>query len=275
DMSLYRYSLNGKAVGMAILNLAALTANVYVTQLYAEFRADVVIVGGDIYMRPPDLGCRLLMSYTRLRDSCVETAKFDGCENGMTLFLVAFEKGIWVDYILFKGSSKAAVYCDIMSTTKGSIPGHLLPYSDQEALTAELSLETHIPAQTGSDKTQDSPSEKLAELVDTLTEARTDVKMGLHCAERMCCTHWIDGLGSALPGAGHSSGSLLRSGSPAAFPSYILLPAGRPVLIYPVDRLSAVHLWHHGAEGQMGLAEGSLQEKLRGFPIGHALDPEE
>uniref|UniRef100_A0A3Q2PIH0 Uncharacterized protein n=1 Tax=Fundulus heteroclitus TaxID=8078 RepID=A0A3Q2PIH0_FUNHE len=181
DMSLYRYSLNGKAVGMAILNLAALTANVYVTQLYAEFRADVVIVGGDIYMRPPDLGCRLLMSYTRLRDSCVETAKFDGCENGMTLFLVAFEKGIWVDYILFKGSSKAAVYCDIMSTTKGSIPGHLLPYSDQEALTAELSLETHIPAQTGSDKTQDSPSEKLAELVDTLTEARTDVKMGLHC----------------------------------------------------------------------------------------------
>lgn len=39
--------------------------------------ADVVIMGGDLNMHPQDLGCRLLMSYTGLRDCYTETAKFD------------------------------------------------------------------------------------------------------------------------------------------------------------------------------------------------------
>lgn len=39
--------------------------------------ADVVILGGDLNMHPQDLGCRLLRTATGLRDSYLETAKFD------------------------------------------------------------------------------------------------------------------------------------------------------------------------------------------------------
>lgn len=39
--------------------------------------ADVVILGGDLNMHPQDLGNRLLRAYTGLRDSYVETAKFE------------------------------------------------------------------------------------------------------------------------------------------------------------------------------------------------------
>uniref|UniRef100_A0A8C6LVG2 Sphingomyelin phosphodiesterase 2 n=1 Tax=Nothobranchius furzeri TaxID=105023 RepID=A0A8C6LVG2_NOTFU len=211
DTFLYRYSLNGypymahhgdwfggKAVGMAVVNLGGLTANIYVTHLHAEYSrekdtylahrvvqawelqefirhtsagADVVILGGDLNMHPEDLGCRLLRSYTGLRDSYLETAKFDGCENGITLIadntfinkkeLIPFETGIRIDYILFKGTSKTHIYCDFMSTTKGSVPDHPFPYSDHEALTAQLRLKFNIPAETGSDelsKTRDSPA---------------------------------------------------------------------------------------------------------------------
>ncbi|KAM4600208.1 sphingomyelin phosphodiesterase 2-like [Fundulus diaphanus] len=256
-----------------------------------------------------DLGCRLLMSYTGLRNSYVETAKFDGSKNGMTLMadnlfiskheLIPIEKGIWSDYIFFKGSSKTAVYCDFMSPTKGSIPGYLLPYSDQEALTAELRLESHIPGQTRSDKTQDSPSEKLAELVDTLTEAHTEVKMGLHCAERMCYTAAYTGLmGLALLFLELAIAVVpcFALGAQQPFPrisfyllaalcSSILLIASLLYIFYTMELKSL-----QGEEDQMRLAEGSLQENLRGFPVGQphnvpqrspegqqpsALDPEE
>lgn len=39
--------------------------------------ADVVILGGDLNMHPQDLGCRLLRTSTGLRDSYLETSKFD------------------------------------------------------------------------------------------------------------------------------------------------------------------------------------------------------
>uniref|UniRef100_A0A3Q2PS60 Sphingomyelin phosphodiesterase 2 n=1 Tax=Fundulus heteroclitus TaxID=8078 RepID=A0A3Q2PS60_FUNHE len=349
DTFLYRYSLNGypymahhgdwfggKAVGMAVLNLAGLTANVYVTHLHAEYSrekdsylshrvvqawelqqfirhtstgADVVIVGGDLNMHPQDLGCRLLMSYTGLRDSYVETAKFDGCENGMTLIadnpfinkneLIPFEKGIRIDYILFKGSSKASVNCDFMSTTKGSVPGHALPYSDHEALTAELRLESHIPAQTGSDKTQDTPAEKLAELVDTLTEARTEVKVGLHCAERMRYTAartGVMGLALLFLELAIAAVPCFALGAEQPFPriSFYLLAALCFAILLTTFLLYIFYTMElkslQGAEDQMRLAVGSLQEKLRGFPVAQphnvplrspegqqpsALDPEE
>ncbi|XP_012720622.2 sphingomyelin phosphodiesterase 2 isoform X1 [Fundulus heteroclitus] len=349
DTFLYRYSLNGypymahhgdwfggKAVGMAVLNLAGLTANVYVTHLHAEYSrekdsylshrvvqawelqqfirhtstgADVVIVGGDLNMHPQDLGCRLLMSYTGLRDCYVETAKFDGCENGMTLIadnpfiskneLIPFEKGIRIDYILFKGSSKASVYCDFMSTTKGSVPGHALPYSDHEALTAELRLESHIPAQTGSDKTQDTPAEKLAELVDTLTEARTEVKVGLHCAERMRYTAartGVMGLALLFLELAIAAVPCFALGAEQPFPriSFYLLAALCFAILLTTFLLYIFYTMElkslQGAEDQMRLAVGSLQEKLRGFPVAQphnvplrspegqqpsALDPEE
>uniref|UniRef100_A0A3Q3KZB9 Sphingomyelin phosphodiesterase 2 n=1 Tax=Mastacembelus armatus TaxID=205130 RepID=A0A3Q3KZB9_9TELE len=232
DTFLYRYSLNGypymahhgdwfggKAVGMAVFKLGSLIANVYVTHLHAEYcrekdsylphrvvqawelqqfichtsaGADVVILGGDLNMHPQDLGSRLLRSYTGLRDSYLETAKFDGCENGMTLIannpfinkreLSPFENGIRIDYILFKGSSKTEIYCDSMSTTKGSVPDHPFPYSDHEALTSELRLEVQ---RCNSSLLFFISSGKVAKLVDIVTEARTEVKVGLHWAERM------------------------------------------------------------------------------------------
>lgn len=39
--------------------------------------ADLVILGGDLNMHPQDLGNRLLRTSTGLRDSYLETAKFD------------------------------------------------------------------------------------------------------------------------------------------------------------------------------------------------------
>ncbi|XP_043977001.1 sphingomyelin phosphodiesterase 2 [Gambusia affinis] len=331
DTFLYRYSLNGypymahhgdwfggKAVGMAILNIAGLTANVYVTHLHAEYSrekdsylshrvvqawelqqfirhtstgADVVIMGGDLNMHPQDLGCRLLMSYTGLKDSYIETAKFDGCENGMTLIadnlfirkneLIPFEKGIRIDYILFKGSSTTKIYCDFMSTTKGSVPGHPLPYSDHEALTAELRLESHIPAQTGSDKTQDTPAEKLAELVDTLTEARTEVKVGLHCAERMRYTAartGVMGLALLVLELAIAAVPCFALGAEQPFPriSFYLLAALCFAILLTTFLLYIFYTMElkslQGAEDQMRLAVGSLQEKLRGFPVAQPHD---
>uniref|UniRef100_A0A7N6F892 Sphingomyelin phosphodiesterase 2 n=1 Tax=Anabas testudineus TaxID=64144 RepID=A0A7N6F892_ANATE len=317
DTFIYRYSLNGypymthhgdwfggKAVGMAILNIGSLIANVYVTHLHAEYcrekdsylphrvvqawelqqfvrntsvGADVVILGGDLNMHPQDLGSRLLRSYTGLRDSYLETAQFDGCENGMTLIadnlfinkkdLVPFEKGIRIDYVLFKGSSKTNVYCDSMSTTKGSVPGHPFPYSDHEALTVELRMESH------------TPPEKVAELVNTVTEARTEVKVGLHCAERMRYTATRTGvMGLALLFLELAIAAVpwLALGAEQPFPrtSFYLLAALCFAILVTTSLLYIFYTMElkslQEAEDEMRLALGSLQERLRGFPLAQA-----
>ncbi|KAI1893067.1 hypothetical protein AGOR_G00140060 [Albula goreensis] len=168
----------GKAVGMVIVSICGLMAHVYVTHLHAEYcrekdaylphrvvqawelqqfvrhtssGADVVILGGDLNMHPQDLGNRLFRLYTGLQDCYAVTDKFDGCDDGVTLIadnpftnkkeLIPFEKGIRIDYILFKGSRKVSVKCESLSTTKGSAPGKPFPYSDHEALSAELLLQ--------------------------------------------------------------------------------------------------------------------------------------
>lgn len=116
-----------------------------------------------------------------------------GCENGVTLIpenpfickkeLGPFDKGIRIDYILFKvrgglllcriccpllnsisiqlihgfffvfflnpqGSSKADISCDFMCTTKGSVADQPFPYSDHEAVTTHLRLKACTPADT-------------------------------------------------------------------------------------------------------------------------------
>ncbi|XP_069547216.1 sphingomyelin phosphodiesterase 2 [Brachyistius frenatus] len=329
DTFLYRYSLNGypymvhhgdwfggKAVGMAVVNLGSLTANVYVTHLHAEYcrekdsylphrvvqawelqqfvrhtsaGADMVILGGDLNMHPRDLGNRLLRSYTGLRDSYLETVQFDGCEDGMTLIadnpfiskkeLVPFEKGIRIDYILFQGSSKTDIYCDSMSTTKGSLPDRPFPYSDHEALTAELRLRPHIPAETGSGrqaKSHDSAAGKLAELIDIVTEARTEVKVGLHCAERMRYTAartGVMGLALLFLELAIAAVPWLALGAEQPFPrtSFYLLAALCFAILLTTSLLYIFYTMElkslQGAEDQMRLAVGSLQEKLRGFPV--------
>ncbi|KAM7005364.1 sphingomyelin phosphodiesterase 2 [Tautogolabrus adspersus] len=336
DTFIYRYSLNGypymvhhgdwfggKAVGMAVLNIGSLIANVYVTHLHAEYcrdkdhylphrvvqawelqqfirhtsaGADVVILGGDLNIHPQDLGNRLLRTYTGLKDSYLETPKFEGCDEGLTLIadnpfiskkeLGPFEKGIRIDYILFKGSPKTDISCDFMCTTKGSIPDHPFPYSDHEALTAELRLKTHTPSDTGSDsqsKKQDSPAEKVAELVDIVTEARTEVKVGLHYAERMRYTAartGVMGFALLILELAIAAVPCLALGAEQPFPSTsfyllaalcfaILLTTSLLYIFYTMELKSL-----QGAEDQMRLAVGSLQEKLRGFPLAQPHNPQ-
>ncbi|XP_010897552.1 sphingomyelin phosphodiesterase 2 [Esox lucius] len=333
DAFLYRYSLNGypymahhgdwfggKAVGVVILKIGRLTAHVYVTHLHAEYcrdkdsylphrvvqawelqhfirhtssGADLVILGGDLNMHPQDLGTRLLRTYTGLLDGYTETAKFDGCEGGITLIadnpfinpkeLCPFENGVRIDYILYKGSGRVSLRCVSLATTKGSVPGHPFPYSDHEALSAELELHT-TTQQAGGDQTReelDCASAKLAELVDMVTEARTEVKVGLHCAERMRYTAARTGvMGLALLLLELAIGAVpwLALGADQPFPRTsfyllgalcfaILLIAFLFYVFYTMELKSL-----QGAEDQMRLAVGSLQERLKGFPQTHPLN---
>ncbi|XP_034021377.1 sphingomyelin phosphodiesterase 2 isoform X2 [Thalassophryne amazonica] len=327
DAFLYRYSVNGypymahhgdwfggKAVGLAVLNIGKLMAHVYVTHLHAEYcrekdsylphrvvqawelqqfirhtsaGADVIIVGGDLNMHPEDVGNRLLRTYTGLRDSYLETSKFDGYEGGMTLIaenpftndkeIVPFKKGIRIDYILFKGSGKVDISCESMSTTKGSVPDQPFPYSDHEALSAELRLQlcSAVRLDKKSEDKDATAAGKVAVLVDIMTEARTEVKVGLHCAERMRYTAKRTGaMGLALLFLELAIAAMpwLALGTEQPFPrtSFYLLAALcfaillTTSLLYMFCTMEVKSL--QGAEDQMRLAVGSLQEKLRGFP---------
>ncbi|KAM9799021.1 sphingomyelin phosphodiesterase 2 [Syngnathus typhle] len=325
DTFLYRYSLNGypymahhgdwfggKAVGLAVLNIGALTANFYLTHLHAEYcrerdaylphrvvqawelqqfvrhtsaGADVVVLGGDLNMHPQDLGNRLLTTYTELRDAYAETDNFDGCEDGLTLILdnpfisqkviAPFEKGIRIDYILFKGSCKADIKCVSMRTTKGSVPGQAFPYSDHEALTAVFTLAPSEAAGDLGSSSRDCEGGEVARLVDILTEARTEVKVGVHCAERMRYTAGRTaamGLALLLLELAIAAVPWLTLGAEQAFPltSFYLLVALCLAILLCTSLLFIFYTMElkslQGTEDQMRLAMGGLQEKLRGFP---------
>uniref|UniRef100_A0A8D3CYA0 Sphingomyelin phosphodiesterase 2 n=1 Tax=Scophthalmus maximus TaxID=52904 RepID=A0A8D3CYA0_SCOMX len=324
DTFLYRYSLNGypymahhgdwfggKAVGMAVLSIGSLTANVYVTHLHAEYcrdkdaylphrvvqawelqqfvrhtsaGADVVILGGDLNMHPQDLGNRLLRSYTGLRDSYLETDQFDGCEDGITLIadnpfiskkeLIPFEKGIRIDYILFKGSPKTDIFCDSMSTTKGSVRDHPFPYSDHEALTSEkkkIDVLNYVFKTPRVTPLSLSSSGKLAELVDIVTEARTEVKVGLHCAESMRYTAartGVMGLALLFLELAIAAVPWLALGADQPFPrtSFYLLAGLCFAILLTTSLLYVFYTMElkslQGAEDQMRLAVGSLDLDL-------------
>ncbi|XP_067302986.1 sphingomyelin phosphodiesterase 2a isoform X2 [Pseudorasbora parva] len=202
----------GKAVGLVTVDVSGLKVHVYVTHLHAEYSraqdeylphrivqswellqfvrhtscgADLVILGGDLNMHPQDLGNRLLRSHTGLRDCYTETDIFDGCDDGHTLIadnhftkkqdLIPFEKGIRIDYILFKSSQKVNMRCESLSTTKGSVADKPFPYSDHEALTAELAL------LRSEDSRQHGWRNALpvSEQMEVVAEARAVVKEGL------------------------------------------------------------------------------------------------
>ncbi|XP_061640944.1 sphingomyelin phosphodiesterase 2 isoform X2 [Phyllopteryx taeniolatus] len=306
----------GKAVGLAVVNIGTLTANFYLTHLHAEYcrerdaylphrvvqswelqqfirhtsaGADVVVLGGDLNMHPQDLGNKLLTSYTGLRDAYTETDAFDGCEDGLTLILdnpfisqkviAPFKKGIRIDYILFKGSSKANIQCASMCTTKGSVLGKAFPYSDHEALTAEFRLDVLAPSEAGGDfrtRSHDCAGGDVARLVDILTEARTEVKVGVHCAERMRYTAartGAMGLALLLLELAIAAVPWLALGAEQAFPltSFCLLAALCFAILLCTSLLYVFYSMElkslQGTEDQMRLAVGGLQEKLRGFPV--------
>uniref|UniRef100_A0A673I7A5 sphingomyelin phosphodiesterase n=1 Tax=Sinocyclocheilus rhinocerous TaxID=307959 RepID=A0A673I7A5_9TELE len=292
----------GKAVGKVLLNIRGLKVHIFITHLHAEYcrekdsylphrvvqawelqqfirhtsaGADVVILGGDLNMHPDDLGTRLLRNYTGLQDSFSETADFDGCEEGHTHIsenpftntdgLVPFGGGVRIDYILFKGSGEVDVSCESLSTTKGPVPGHPFPYSDHEALTADvwfsiLSL---------------SFSDKLPELVNTVNEARTEVKVGLHCAERMRHTAartGIMGLVLLVLELAIAAVPLFALGTEQPFPkaSFYLLGALcfavllSTLMLYVFYSMEVKAL--QGTEDQMRLALSSFQEQLKESP---------
>ncbi|XP_053492087.1 sphingomyelin phosphodiesterase 2 isoform X1 [Ictalurus furcatus] len=298
----------GKAVGKLLLNISGLMVHVYVTHLHAEYSreqdsylphrvvqawelqnfirhtcagADVVILGGDLNMHPEDLGVRLLCSYSGLRDCFIEAASFDGCEQGFTHItdnpftntheLLPFGGGIRIDYILFKGSGRVDVSCESLSTTKGSVPGYEFPYSDHEALSTELLL-CALKDEKGE---KDCTAVSLSGLINTVTEARTEVKVGLHCAERMRYTAartGFMGLALLLLEIAIAAVPIFSLGVEQPFPKAsfyllgalcfaILLSAAFLYIFYSMEVKSL-----QGAEDQMRLAVGSLQERLKGLP---------
>ncbi|XP_076870012.1 sphingomyelin phosphodiesterase 2 isoform X2 [Brachyhypopomus gauderio] len=302
----------GKAVGKILLNVSGLSVHVFVTHLHAEYcreqdsylphrvvqawelmnfirhtsaGADVVILGGDLNMQPGDLGMKLLHGYTGLQDCFTETAAFDGCEQGFThimdnLFtnkqeLIPLGGGIRIDYVFFKGSKRVDVRCESLTTTKGVVPGHPFPYSDHEALCAELLL---CPSEEGKGESvpeKDNTAGKLSDLVNTVTEARTEVKVGVHCAERMRHTAArlaIMGLVLLLLELAIAAVPYLAMGADQPFPktTFYLLGALCFAVLLSTTLLYIFYTMEvkalQGTEDQMRLAVGSLHERLREFP---------
>ncbi|NXD77778.1 NSMA phosphodiesterase, partial [Halcyon senegalensis] len=150
--------------------------------------ADVVLLGGDLNMHPEDVGIRLLRGWTGLRDAYAEAARFEGCENGCTLIpkncftlkteLLPFPLGIRIDYILYKAISSFTVKCEELKTTTGTAPGMDIPFSDHEAVMATL----HIQRQGQAGGATPGTAEPM--LADVVTEARTEVDVGLRAARR-------------------------------------------------------------------------------------------
>lgn len=125
-------------------------------------------------------------------------------------------------------------------------------------------------------------SGKLAELVDIVTEARTEVKVGLHCAERMRYTAARTGMmGLALLFLELVIAAVpyLALGAEQPFPrtSFYLLAALCFAILLTTSLLYIFYTMElkslQGAEDQMRLAIGSLQEKLRGFPLAGLHNP--
>jgi len=118
---------------------------------------------------------------------------------------------------------------------------------------------------------------KLAELVDLVTEARTEVKVGLHCAQRMCYTAARTGaMGLALLLLELAIAAVpwltLGTGHAQPFPSvsfyllgalcFAILLTTALLYIFYTNQIKCLQ----EAEDQMRLAVGCLQEKLRGLP---------
>nr|XP_033775255.1 sphingomyelin phosphodiesterase 2 [Geotrypetes seraphini]XP_033775256.1 sphingomyelin phosphodiesterase 2 [Geotrypetes seraphini] len=294
----------GKSVGLFILNIRDMVFNVYVTHLHAEYSrekdrylphrvlqawelgqfirhtskgADVSIMAGDMNMHPGDLGMRLLRELTGLHDAFVETEQFEGPQDGCTLLpnncycsqkeLEPFPHGIRIDYILYKGLSKFRVKCKHLATTTGTAPGKSIPYSDHEAVMAVLVVRKQGQGE--------SPPVKAEEfnphLVDTVNEARTEMRVGLHTAESQRYSSGrmaMLGLLLLLLQAGMGLLSFLGSEMGHTFPKFSFYMLA--FLAFAVLLVSAIcYVFHtievrllQGTEEQMRLAVQVLQDKL-------------
>uniref|UniRef100_A0A8B9C8E1 sphingomyelin phosphodiesterase n=1 Tax=Anser brachyrhynchus TaxID=132585 RepID=A0A8B9C8E1_9AVES len=291
----------GKSVGLAVIKISGIVFNVYVTHLHAEYcrekdaylphrvvqawellqfirhtskAADVVLLGGDLNMHPQDVGIRLLRCWTGLRDAFTETKRFEGCEDGCTLIpsnrftvkseLQPFPLGIRIDYILYKAGSSFTVKCEELQTTTGTAPGTDIPYSDHEAVMATLHVQ-----RTGQ-AAGVTPGTAVPALVEVLSEARTEVRVGLLAARRqryssgrMALLALLLLLLQAAAALGALAG--LADGQPFPKLSFALLAfLALGVLLLA----TGLHLFHtievkmlQGTEEQMRMALGVLQER--------------
>lgn len=191
---------------------------------------------------------------------------------------------IHVSVVNSQGSSRANVCCDFMCTTKGSVANQPFPYSDHEAVTAHLRLK----ARTTADMVSESPNSsagmlkvkethhpvkeitlfKALNFLSSFLTFRESGWAGRHsyggsywgqsglalCWEDALhsSAYWGDGIGFALPGAGHRRGVLVGPGHRSALPPRLVLHAGRVVRCHPADHLSALRVLHHGAEISSG-----------------------
>ncbi|NXA75858.1 NSMA phosphodiesterase, partial [Thryothorus ludovicianus] len=236
--------------------------------------ADVVLLGGDLNMHPEDVGIRLLRGWTGLQDAFAEATHFEGCKNGCTLVpdncftnkseMLPFPLGIRIDYILYKAISTFTVKCEELKTTTGPASGTDIPFSDHEAVMATL----HIQRQ-GQPACATLGTADLA-LADVVTEARTEVGVGLRAAQRQRYS-WgrmaVLALLLLLLQATAALGTLAGLGTEQPFPklSFCLLA----FLALGVLVLATVlHLFHtmevkilHGTEDQMWMALRALKER--------------
>ncbi|NWV43743.1 NSMA phosphodiesterase, partial [Grantiella picta] len=290
----------GKSVGLVIVKISGIIFNVYVTHLHAEYcrekdaylphrlvqawelaqfirhtskAADVVLLGGDLNMHPEDVGIRLLRGWTGLRDAFAEATHFEGCKNGCTLVpdncftdsseLLPFPLGIRIDYILYKATSSFTVKCEELKTTTGPAPGVDIPFSDHEAVMATLHIQRQGQAEGATLGTAD------AALADVVTEARTEVTVGLRAAQRQRYSSGrmaVLALLLLLLQAVAALGTLAGLGAEQPFPklSFCLLA----FLALGILVLSTgFHLFHtmevkmlHGTEDQMWMALQALQK---------------
>ncbi|NXM35618.1 NSMA phosphodiesterase, partial [Oxyruncus cristatus] len=236
--------------------------------------ADVVLLGGDLNMHPEDVGIRLLRGWTGLRDAFAEATHFEGCEDGCTLVpnncftdkseLLPFPLGIRIDYILYKAISSFMVKCEELKTTTGSAPGMDLPFSDHEAVMATLHIQRQGQA-VGATLATAKPV-----LADVVTEARTEVGMGLQAAQRqryssgrMALLALLLLLLQAMAALGALAG--LDAGQPFPKLSFCLLAF---LAIGILLLATGLHLFHtmevkmlHSTEEQMRMVLRMLQER--------------
>ncbi|NXC39929.1 NSMA phosphodiesterase, partial [Penelope pileata] len=235
--------------------------------------ADVVLLGGDLNMHPGDVGIRLLRAWTGLQDAFTEAKRFEGCEDGCTLVpnncftvkseLQPFPLGVRIDYILYKSVLSVTVRCEELRTTTGTVPGMDIPYSDHEAVMATLRVQRRGQA-AGATPSMAGPA-----LAEVLSEARTEVHVGLLAARRqryswgrMAVLALLLLLLQALGALGALAGP--AAGQPFPVLSFSLLA----FLASAVLLLAAgLHLFHRievkmlqGTEEQMRMAARGLQE---------------
>ncbi|XP_050182825.1 sphingomyelin phosphodiesterase 2 isoform X2 [Myiozetetes cayanensis] len=236
--------------------------------------ADVVLLGGDLNMHPEDVGIRLLCGWTGLRDAFAEATHFEGCEDGCTLVpnncftdkseLLPFPLGIRIDYILYKAISSFTVKCEELKTTTGAAPGMDVPFSDHEAVMATLHIQRQGQA-AGATLTTTEPM-----LADVVTEARTEVGVGLRAAQqqryssgRMALLALLLLLLQAMAALGALAG--LNAGQPFPKLSFCLLAF---LAIGILLLATGLHLFHtmevkmlHSTEEQMRMVLRTLQER--------------